>query len=339
MKLLHLAQRRPVESLFRPAFVSALEELGALELVEAAEELSESERAARIRECDVLLTGWGSCAVPEAVAADPGRLRYICHLTGTLANQVPDALLDSGIPITNWGDAPAQPIAEGALALLLACLKEIRNQIRAKEIGDWLPEPPVMSRVGTLEGLRIGIYGCGMIGQRFIRLCQPFEPVLRVFDPFIDRLPEGVGRASDLRDLFAGSDAVVIHAGLTPDTRLSVGAELLSLLPDGGIVINTARGGIVDQAALFAELETGRLRAGLDVLGENDRLEPGHPARSWPNLILTAHKVGAADWFPRAEDRDRLAGLHRVALDNLKRFRDGRPLRFQLDRERLQRTT
>ena len=339
MRILHLAQRDPVASLFPERFRAALAELGEVEIVAGAGAWEEAERERKIRGCQVLLTGWGSCAVPESIARDPGSLRYVCHLTGTMNGQVPQALLESAVPVTNWGDAPANGVAEGALTLLLAVLKNLRWHSRAKEQGGWMPPPEVMACNGTLEGLRLGIYGGGVIGRRFIELCRPFGPRMVLFDPFLDAVPEGVERASDLRALFAASDAVAIHAGLTDATRGSVSAEMLALLPDGGIVINTARGDIIDQAALFAELESGRLRAGLDVLAGSDFLEPGHPAFGLPNLLLTAHKVASDPWAPRPEDTGRLRAMHRVAIENLRRFRDGLPLRFRMDAERFRRST
>jgi len=131
--------------------------------------------------------------------------------------------------------------------------------------------------------------------------------------------------------LFAASQAVVIHAGLTAETRASVTAERLAVLPDHGVVINTVRGGIVDQEALFAELRSGRLRAGLDVL-EPDRLPGGHEARQWENCLFTAHNI-ARQW-PGADAGTRLQPMHHVCLDNLQRFARGEPLRFTYDRAR-----
>jgi len=102
------------------------------------------------------------------------------------------------------------------------------------------------------------------------------------------------------------------------------------MLPDHGVVINTARGEIVDQDALFAELESGRLRAGLDVLVDDDYLD-GHEAHTWPNAIITRHDIGGYSW-PRRPGR--LSEAHEIALDNLRRFVAGEELRFVMDEKR-----
>lgn len=155
--------------------------------------------------------------------------------------------------------------------------------------------------------------------------------MLRVFDPFVTDFPDYVTPVSGLEELFRQSEAVSIHAGLTAATRGTVTAGLLALLPRHGILINTARGDIVDQDALFRELESGRLRAGLDVLAGPDRLPSGHPARQWQNLIWTCHDI-ERDWHTDGEPPKKLHAMHEICLDNLRRFRDGQPLRFTMDR-------
>ena len=166
---------------------------------------------------------------------------------------------------------------------------------------------------------------------RFVELVKPFAPELLVYDPFASELPAGCRPVDSLTQLFDQSEAVVIWAGLSDQTRGSVTAGLLARLPDHGIVINAARGAIIDQVALFAELKTGRLRAGLDVLAGDDLLPPEHEARRWPNLLLTCHDINAAHWPVRPPH---LTEADQIALDNLHRFLAGQPLRFRMDERR-----
>ena len=146
---------------------------------------------------------------------------------------------------------------------------------------------------------------------------------------------------SEILITVGASEAVVITAALTAQTRGSVHAERLARLPDGGIVINVARGAIIDQDALFAELERGRLRAGLDVLdsGGKDFAEPGHPCRQWPNLLLTGHTISRNPWNGKLYNANRLTRLQRVGIDNLRRFVLGKPLQFTFDTARYDRST
>ena len=330
LKLLHLGlsrSRMPEEG----PFVDELRAIGELTIRKDADAMSVEQRAALIRECDVLLTMWGSAMVPIDIARDPGRLRYICNITGEMKNWVPLELIESGIPVTNWGDASADEIAEAAMALLLCAAKDIVPQTRHIERGGWRLAD---HRRGMIRGLRVGLYGFGVIGRRFAALLQPFGARLTVYDPFAAELVEGVARAETLDALFAGADAVAIHAGLTAETRGSVTAERLAMLPDHAILINTARGDIVDQEALFAELARGRLRAGLDVVAGSDELEPDHPARQWDNCILTAHMLAKQAW-----NLPRLLYREEICLDNLRRHMAGEELRFRIDRDRYLRMT
>jgi phosphoglycerate dehydrogenase-like enzyme len=328
--MLHLAARRSQLPSDGP-LAAELRRLGELTIVEHGRELSDEQALAMMREADVLLTMWGARPIPPALAVDPGRVRYILNLTGTCREFIPVELIKSAIPVTNWGDAPARVVAEGAAALLLAVLKDLRPRAENIASGQWGAIGQMGLTSGSMHGLRIGLYGCGAIGRRFVELVAPFEPAFGVFDPFAAELPAACMRVPTLAALFEQSEAIVIWAGLNDQTRGSVNAALLAKLPDHGIVINAARGDIIDQDALFAELKSGRLRAGLDVLAGNDSLPPNHEARSWPNLLLTCHDVASSKWPVRTPS---LSDADKIALDNLQRFLDGRPLRFVMDERR-----
>lgn len=327
LKLMHIAAGAPDANVWTGVFKDSLAEIGDLTIIENGAELDDAKRLGLIQGAEVLLLGWGSAPVPDAVVRQPGALRYICNVTGEMKKWVSPELVESAIPVTNWGDAMAGAVAEGAMALLLGVLKDLHLRTQMVRRDGWYLDPA--SSGGSIDGLNVGIYGCGAIGRAFIELIRPFRPVLRVFDPYAAELPAGCERAMSLEALFSASEAIVIHAGLNPETQKSVTAELLRMLPRHGVVINTARGGIVDQEALFAELASGRLRAGLDVL-EPDSLPTGHPARSWENCILTAHHASQA-WPTEGKPPRKLQPMHRVCLDNLRRFAAGQSLRFVID--------
>lgn len=334
LKILHIAQTQPNSRLFSPHFRAQIAAEGEFVCAENGAALTEEARAELIRGCDVLLTGWGSIAVPASLAREPGRLRYLCHLTGSIEGIIPAEIVRAGLPVTNWGDSVAFPVAEGALALLLACLKQFPDHLKVKRLGGWRPENEAW--IGSMRDLRLGLYGYGAIGRTFHELCRPLGPRVSIYDPYVADFPPDATRSASLAELFAGSDAVVVHAALTKETEHSITRDLLARLPGGGILINTARGAIVDQDALFAELAAGRLRAGLDVLAADDRLPEGHAARAWSNLILTAHLVHLGAW---PHDPTRLDLWHELALENLRRFKAGEPVRFRLTEEQLARST
>lgn len=330
LKMLHITNQRSQIAPNGP-FAAALRELGELLIVERARDLSEDEVAAQMREADVLITNWASRRIPDALVADPGNVRYILNIGGTCKACVPVEMIRKGIPVTNWGDTPARSVAEGAMALLLAVLKDLRGRIEGVVAGKCWGAQRLGLSSGTLTGLKLGLYGCGVIGHRFVKMVAPFDPEVRVYDPYAKGLPDGCSRVDSLDALFDESEAVVIWAGLSDETRGSVNAGRLAKLPDHGIIINAARGEIIDQDALFAELKSGRLRAGLDVLVNDDYLPAGHEAHTWPNLILTCHDINSASWPVRPPQ---LSYADHVALDNLRRFIAGEPLKFVMDEAR-----
>ncbi|MDH3707325.1 MAG: hypothetical protein OES57_14750, partial [Acidimicrobiia bacterium] len=167
-----------------------------------------------------------------------------------------------------------------------------------------------------------------------VELLRPFRPRIRAYDPYAATLPDDVERADSLDELCDWCEALVIHAALSDETRGSVTAEHLAALPDSGVIINTARGAIVDQDALFAELDTGRLRAGLEVL-EPDALDPAHPLRQRDNVIFTFHQLGGGPWPPRPG----LTPMQQRVLDQLDRYARGEPPLFLFDLDRYDRST
>lgn len=318
----------------RPEFLEAVRDMPGLELevIEHWDALTPEELARLIRGSDLLILSRAP-RMPDELAADPGRLKYICYLHGTMNRVIGLPVIRSSIKVTNWGNAMELGLAESSMTLLLAVFKDLPRRIMVVRAGGGRGIRNMGSHVA---GLNVGIYGFGFAGRAFAKLLQPFDAVIRVFDPYAAGLPDCCRRVHSLQELFAASQAIVIHAGLTPETRHSVSRELLALLPDQGIVINTARGAIVDQEALFDELRAGRLRAGLDVLWPDD-LPVDHEARQWENLIWTCHQFTGEPW--PSEGVEGILKQYRNHLDNIRAFCEGKPLQFVIDEVRYSRMT
>ncbi len=332
MRMIHLPAGQPHAELWNDRFIAELRARGELTIVPAAGKLPVGEIAAALREHDVAISCWGSVPIPDELADAPGRLKYACHLTGTVREYIPPALIDAGILVTNWGDAPAYGLAEGAMVLLFAVMKDLhRFVLRQRGMAAEAGGEVVM---GSLDETPVGIYGLGVVGRAFVEMLRPFRPVIRIYDPFLKDVPPDCTRVETLAELFRQSRVVVIHAGLTETTRQSVTADMLALMPDHGILVNTARGAIVDHAALAREVCSGRLRAGLDV-SDPEPLPADHPLAQAPGCIVTPHCISNA-W---PGDPVRLGRHHRICLDNLDRFIRGEPVRFAMDRQRYLRST
>ena len=339
LRMLYLASRKRGARNWTPRFIEALEERGRIRIEEETAAWEDGAAAALCREHDLVFTDWSSRRLPESLVEERGRLRYVCNLSGSIRGLIPRSFVEAGILVSNWGPLPAGRVAEGALTLLLASLKGIVPQHEAQRAGKW--GTPDGFKRGSVKHLRVGIYGLGVIGQALVGLLRPLQPRMTGFDPFLDNWPQEMARVSNLEALFEASEAVLITAALTDETRRSVGARQLRRLVDGGIVINVARGAIIDQAALFAELESGRLRAGLDVLDTDGRdwVPEDHPCRQWANLLLTAHVLSSSPWNSELYEKDSLSQGQEIALANVDRFIRNEPVKYSFDLIRYDRST
>jgi len=169
----------------------------------------------------------------------------------------------------------------------------------------------------TLRGRRVGLLGFGRIGRETARLLRPFGPRLSVHDPFVPAasIRRAGGTPVPLGALLRTSELLVVAAGLTEDTRHILDARALRRLPPGAVLVNVARGGLVDSRALVAFVRAGRLRCALDVTDPEEPLPPRHPLRRLRGALVTPH-VGAASVEVRRQMAD-------VLLDALERSRRG----------------
>jgi len=314
-------------------FAKKLNEIGEYYDIPLEPDMTDDDIVDLIGQYDVLLTTWGNCPIPAKLAQKPGNIKYICNVSGSLNPWIPLEIIESNIPVTNWGDAPANNIAEGAMALLLATLKDIPSYVLKTRAGINGMEGQVG---GTLYNSRVGIYGLGFIGMRFLEMIRPFGPKLYVYDPYVENLPSDCIRMNSLDELCSNCDIFVVHAGRSEETDYSINAKHLAMLPDHAVIVNTARGELFVQDDLYAALETGRLRAGIDVFC-SDEYPADHPSRQYENMIYTSHCVGKAMWPPLRSDQ--LERMYEVALENLTRFKNGEPLKFIMDVTRYSRST
>ena len=197
-----------------------------------------------------------------------------------------------GIVVTRAPGSNTQAVAEHTMALLLALAKDLPLLSAQVAGGAWRKAE---TKVRDVAGLRLGLVGCGAIGQAVARLAAAFGMSVAAYDPAA--LPDKVGieAVASLHALLVRSDVLSLHVPLLPTTRHLIGAAELAALPRGAIVLNTARGGLIDEAALLAALEAGHLAgAGLDVF--EDEPPPGdHPLRRHPRVICTPHVAGVTD--------------------------------------------
>jgi glyoxylate reductase len=218
-----------------------------------------------------------------------------------------------GVVVTNTPGVLDDATADLAFALILAVRRQVLQGDRFVRTGGWSGSWSEGGLAEELTGSTLGLLGLGRIGSAVARRARGFE--LRVLYSRRLRADSDLGEYRDVDALFEESDIVSIHAPLSPQTEGLVDARRLALLRDGGCLVNTARGEIVDERALVAELVSGRMGAGLDVFAH----EPEVPAEllDLPNVVLTPH-IGSAT-------RQTREAMTRLVADNLLAVERGEP--------------
>src|SRR5216683_8187391 len=275
-----------------------------------------SEIPAAIRDADFLCGFIGPIETPVLVEAAANRLKLVQLMSAGYDRFNIDGARAARLPVAVNGGANAIAVAEHAIMLMLSARKHVHFLDQAVRSGGWRN----VRRVYELYHSTVGIVGMGRIGQEVAKRLAGWDATIRYYDPFrlsAEREKELGVSYLELDALLRTSDAVTVHVPLNASTRNLIDAESLSLMKPTAVLVNTARGGLVDEKALAVALRDGQiLGAGLDVLSE----EPpplDHPLLELANVILTPHSAGPT-WqsFPR-----RFANC----FANIERVQSGKP--------------
>lgn len=279
-------------------------------------ETASSRARAALAGVEVLIAGWGA---PQIASALVPQLRAVVYAGGVASTCLadPHELAARGVLAANARAANAVPVAEYTLATILLANK--RAAAAERELRTTRTTPPARAGIGNY-GRTVGIVGASQVGRKVIELLRPFDLQVLVYDPGLSADEAGrLGvQTGTLLEVAAGSHVLSLHQPLTAATRGQIDARVLAALPDGATVINTARGAVLDEAALVAELRTGRLEAVLDV---TDPEPPAPDSELWhlPNVTLTPHIAGSMG--------NELHRIGRAVTDEVERFVAGQPLR------------
>lgn len=249
-------------------------------------------------------------------------LRLIGVCRGGPVNVDLAAATDAGVQVCFAPGRNAQAAAEFAVGMMLAAMRRIAASDRELHDGTWRGDYYTYANAGSeLGGATVGLVGYGAIGRIVARILRAFGAHVVTYDPYADPAEitaDGV-EVVELDALLARSSVVSLHARLTPETRHLLHAGNLALLPDGAVLVNSARGGLLDHAPLPGLLESGRLGAlALDVY-DVEPPPPDWPLRSAPNVVMTPHLAGAT-----RQTAQRAAA---IVADDVARFLDGGRLR------------
>ncbi len=281
--------------------------------------LSEEDYSKLIKEADaeILVTCWGSPKLTLRVLRENPQLKYMCHAAGTVRPYVEKEAIEHGLLVTNWGSAIARTVAEAALMMILCSLRKVTKitfdmHVRKKWPKEIIPE--------GLFYQRVGLFGFGAIARELRRFLRPFRCKVSAYSPHVpDEIfrKYNVKRVHSLEELFEKNRIISVHAANTPENYHIINRDILRKLEDGGVIVNTARGAIIDEKDLYEELKTGRIYAALDVF-EEEPLPADSPLRGLENCLLIPHMAGPTP--------DRRVDMGKKVLKNIEHYVKNEPL-------------
>ncbi|WP_202919020.1 hydroxyacid dehydrogenase [Saccharothrix deserti] len=314
---------------FPPDLVTRLRQLVDIDPATTFTSFEGPAAAAALAQADILITGWGCPRVDaDVLAAAPG-LRVLVHAAGTVKARLDPVVFERGLVVSSAADVNAVPVADYTMAMLVLGAKQAFSRARRYATAvegaprDWL------SGDGTgLHHCTVGVIGASRIGRLVLRRLQSFDVEVLLHDPYVTAAEAARLGAEPVSvdDLCRRSDLVTVHAPALPETRHMLDGRRLDLLPEGAVVINTARGSLIDTEALTRLCATGRISAVLDVT-DPEPLPSGHPLFALPNVIITPHLAGA-------QGRE-LRRLGEFAVAEVSRFLKGTPLLGRVEPEHL----
>jgi phosphoglycerate dehydrogenase-like enzyme len=264
---------------------------------------------------DACITSWDVAQLDADVMAAAPRLRAMAHMGSSVKRFVSDAVWARDVRVTSAGLALAVDVAETTLGLMIVGMKRVWPLAQHVREGGWRETPWWPAR--ELFGKEAGIIGASNVGRHVIKLLQAFAVHVLVYDPFISADAAALLGAQkvELDELLRRSDIVSLHAPAKPETHHLLNGERLALMKDNALLINTARGSLIDEPALINELSRGRFFAFLDVTDPEPPVVDS-PLRRLENVVVVPHIAGCIENCGR---------MGELAVEELRRFFAGEP--------------
>lgn len=283
-------------------------------------DLTTEERHELIHAADVIITGWGGSRLEEPDYHVADQLKMVALIGSSIKCLCPESAWERGITITHTARAIGQSVAEFTVGTMLCWAHQYITFDHALKSGEDWSCAKTRHLQRDLADLTVGLVGCGAVGAEVARILKPLAARVVIHDPFISPAylaEHQLESTDDLPALIRSSDILSLHTGHTDATHHLIGAEELAAMRPGSLLVNTSRGGLVDEQALVDALQAGRIWAALDVF-EDEPLPPDHPLRRSPQVMLSPHIAGFSN---RSVYRRCAVTL----VEDVLRFLQGRP--------------
>ncbi len=316
--------------LFSDAADATLRSLAEVTFPATDHNLTVAELAQLVPGHSMVISGWGTPTFTDEVLRAAADLKLVAHSAGSIKKLLPPALFAQGIQVTHAAGAIAPAVAEMTILLILLALRQVHQLDRRLKAGQAWADAKGSLLGQELAGQRVGVVGAGYTGRELIWRLNGLHAQVWVYDPYLtaERAAAlGVTHVTDLDLLFRACPIITMQAPPTTETARMVGAQQLQQLSDGAIFINTARSLTVDQDALLAEFQSGRIFGALDVFDE-EPLPVDSPFRQLENVIITPHVAGASQQARRRQGQ--------FIVDEIARFLGGESLQYAVTRDMLE---
>ena len=324
MKIAIIASKERRNSVFTARGIEMLRALGEVVMNEGEADL-ESVKAT-IKDADIAITAWGNTTLTAEILDEAPNLKLVLHAAGSVKPIVSDELWKRGIRVCASTKPLGEGVAETTLGFAISACKNFYQLNDDIHNGGYNEN---LKNVRELYELKFGVVSAGFVGRHIIKLLGAFGVEVLLYDPFVTEekaLMMGCKKA-ELSELLRECDIISLHAPSIPETYHMINKDTLALMKKDAILINTSRGSVLDEAALYEHMAAGNLRyACLDVY-DPEPLEKENPLRTLKNVIMTPHIAGLA-----TNGRLRI-GIH--VAEEIARFINGEPMLCEVKEEML----
>ena len=313
------------EAVFGEKYYERLRKQGELNIYDRADFSDKDYVVDFVKGSNFIITSWGSPVIDAAILDACPDLKAVLHAAGSVKPVVSDALIEKNIRMTASAIAIGEGVAETALAYAIAGSKRFFWLNEDVKAGKWAERKRM---VRDFYDIKVGVISGGMVGKHMVKLLKNFHVDILMYDPILtkEQIAEIGAEKVTLEELMSQCDVVSIHAPSIPATDNMVNKDNLKLMKDGAVLINTARGTIINEQDLIEELKKGRIFACLDVTNPEPPVADSELFKL-PNVVMTPHLAGTVT-----------NGKKRIALhvcEELERFQNGERMKTEVDLSKL----
>ena len=321
MKLFITMPHTPQSDTFlTPGVMELLKSIGEVEQNPYDRPLTADEVVEMAPDANVLITCWDTCKYFKRHIEKMPHLKLIAHTGGTVVPVVAPEVFETDVKVISANDVFAKSVAEGCLCYTLAALRRLEYYIGLMREGGY--KERVFYNRG-LFGKKLGIVGFGAIARHFLNMVRWYDLEVLIYSSHLtdEEAAKYGARTASLEEIFSECDVISIHASNTPRTQGMITRELMERLKPDALLVNTARGAVIDEPAMFEMLLDGKFYAALDVFVEEPPA-PDAPIRKCKNALLMPHMGG-----PTIDMRGVV--LHELSKD-IVRLEKGEPLQNEI---------